>query len=97
MTTIRRPRHASLAVSARLAAHPQEGTVMSSTATYTVSGMTCSHCVSSVTEEVTKIPGVTEVKVDLASGAVTIASDTPVEDTAVKAAVDEAGYELVSH
>ena len=70
---------------------------MSSTATYTVSGMTCSHCVSSVTEEVTKIPGVTEVKVDLASGAVTIASDTPVEDTAVKAAVDEAGYELVSH
>jgi copper chaperone len=70
---------------------------MSSTATYTVSGMTCSHCVSSVTEEVTKIPGVTDVKVDLASGAVTIASDTPVEDTAVKAAVDEAGYELVSH
>ena len=70
---------------------------MSSTATYTVSGMTCSHCVSSVTEEVTKIAGVTDVKVDLASGAVTIASDTPVEDTAVKAAVDEAGYELVSH
>jgi copper chaperone len=70
---------------------------MSSTATYTVSGMTCSHCVSSVTEEVTKIPGVTDVKVDLASGAVTIASDTPVEDAAVKAAVDEAGYELVSH
>jgi copper ion binding protein len=70
---------------------------MSSTATYTVSGMTCSHCVSSVTEEVTKIPGVTDVKVDLASGAVTITSDTPVEDTAVKAAVDEAGYELVSH
>jgi copper ion binding protein len=70
---------------------------MSSTATYTVSGMTCSHCVSSVTEEVTKIAGVTDVKVDLASGAVTITSDTPVEDTAVKAAVDEAGYELVSH
>jgi copper ion binding protein len=67
------------------------------TATYTVSGMTCSHCVSSVTEEVTKIAGVTDVKVDLASGAVTIASDTPVEDAAVKAAVDEAGYELVSN
>ena len=70
---------------------------MSSTATYTVSGMTCGHCVSSVTEEVTKIPGVTDVKVDLASGAVTITSETAVEEAAVKAAVDEAGYELVSH
>ena len=70
---------------------------MSSTATYTVSGMTCSHCVSSVTEEVTNIPGVTDVQVDLASGAVTITSEAPVEETAVKAAVDEAGYELVSH
>ena len=70
---------------------------MSATATYTVSGMTCGHCVSSVTEEVTNIPGVTDVQVDLASGAVTITSETPVEETAVKAAVDEAGYELVSH
>lgn len=70
---------------------------MSSTATYTVSGMTCGHCVSSVTEEVTNIPGVTDVQVDLASGAVTITSETPVEETAVKAAVDEAGYALVSH
>ncbi len=70
---------------------------MSSTATYTVAGMTCGHCVSSVTEEVTNIPGVTDVQVDLASGAVTITSETPVEETAVKAAVDEAGYELVSH
>lgn len=70
---------------------------MSSTATYTVSGMTCGHCVSAVTEEVTKIPGVTEVQVDLASGAVTIASDSGVDYSAVQAAVDEAGYELVSH
>ena len=70
---------------------------MSSTATYTVSGMTCGHCVSSVAEEVAKIPGVTEVQVDLASGAVTIASETQVEETAVKEAVDEAGYELVSN
>ena len=68
---------------------------MSSTATYTVAGMTCSHCVGAVTEEVAKISGVTDVQVDLASGAVTIASETPVEETAVKAAVDEAGYELV--
>ena len=59
--------------------------------------MTCSHCVGSVTEEVTKIPGVTDVQVDLASGAVTIASESGVDDDAVKAAVDEAGYELVSH
>jgi len=70
---------------------------MSSTATYTVSGMTCSHCVSSVTEEVATIPGVTDVQVDLASGAVTITSEAPVEETAVKAAVDEAGYELIGH
>jgi copper chaperone len=70
---------------------------MSTTATYTVSGMTCGHCVSSVTEEVTSIPGVTEVQVDLKSGAVTVISETPVEEAAVKAAVDEAGYELVSN
>ena len=69
---------------------------MSSTATYTVSGMTCSHCVNAVSEEVGNIPGVTDVQVDLASGAVTITSGAPVEETAVQAAVDEAGYELVS-
>lgn len=67
---------------------------MSSTATYTVSGMTCSHCVRSVTEEVTGIPGVTDVHVELASGVVTITSEAPVEASAVEAAVDEAGYEL---
>ena len=70
---------------------------MSSSATYTVAGMTCSHCLSAVTEEVTKIPGVTDVQVDLGSGAVTIASEAPVAETAVQAAVDEAGYELVGH
>ena len=68
---------------------------MSTTTSYTVSGMTCSHCVSAVTEEVTKIAGVTDVQVDLASGAVTIASESGVDDGAVRAAVDEAGYELV--
>ena len=69
---------------------------MSSTATYTVSGMTCGHCVSSVTEEVTNIPGVTDVQVDLATGAVTIPREPPGAATAVTAAVDEAGYALVS-
>jgi len=69
---------------------------MSSTATYTVAGMTCGHCVRSVTEEVTKIAGVTGVDVDLASGAVRVASRTPVDSVAVADAVEEAGYKLVS-
>ncbi len=63
------------------------------TATYTVTGMTCGHCVSAVTEEVTQVPGVTAVDVDLASGRLTVTSDAPVDD-AVRAAVDEAGYDL---
>ena len=69
---------------------------MSSTATYTVDGMTCDHCVRSVTEEVKQIPGVADVAVDLASGAVTITSDTDLDTAAVQAAVEEAGYELRS-
>jgi copper chaperone len=64
------------------------------TATYTVSGMTCGHCVSAVTEEVTAVPGVTGVDVDLASGRLTVTIDAPVDESAVRAAVDEAGYEL---
>ena len=64
------------------------------TATYTVTGMTCGHCVSAVTEEVTQVPGVTAVDVDLASGRLTVTSDAPVDEDAVRAAVDEAGYEL---
>ena len=67
---------------------------MSSTATYTVTGMTCGHCVSAVTEEVSQIPGVSDVRVDLASGSVTITSDTQIDDAAVAVAVDEAGYQL---
>ncbi|HEX7744124.1 MAG TPA: heavy-metal-associated domain-containing protein [Micromonosporaceae bacterium] len=66
------------------------------TKTYTVTGMTCSHCVNSVSTEVGQIPGVTGVQVDLASGAVTVTSQRPLDDAAVRAAVDEAGYELVS-
>ncbi len=63
---------------------------------YTVRGMTCGHCASAVTEEVTKIPGVTDVDVDVAGGRVTIRSAGPVTDEAVAAAVDEAGYEVVT-
>ena len=65
-----------------------------STATYTVTGMTCGHCVASVTEEVSQIPGVTAVDVDLESGGVTVTSEAPVDETAVRAAVEEAGYEV---
>ena len=67
---------------------------MSSTNTWTVTGMTCGHCVASVTEEVSEIAGVENVDVDLASGAVTVTSTEPLEDDAVRAAVEEAGYAL---
>ncbi|MBF6456079.1 heavy-metal-associated domain-containing protein [Nocardia cyriacigeorgica] len=66
----------------------------SATATVTVTGMTCGHCVSSVREEVGRIDGVTSVDVELASGLVTIGSSAPVERDAIAAAVDEAGYRL---
>ena len=48
---------------------------MDTTTTFTVSGMTCGHCVAAVTEEVTKLVGVKRVDIDLASGAVTVAAD----------------------
>ena len=65
-----------------------------STSTYTVVGMTCGHCVNAVTEEVSQLPGVTGVDVDLASGGLTVTSDTPVDESDVRAAVEEAGYEV---
>ncbi len=61
---------------------------------YTVTGMTCEHCVASVTEEVQEIAGVTDVQVDLASGRLRFTSEQPVSDADVKAAVEEAGYQL---
>jgi copper chaperone len=64
------------------------------TTTYPVSGMTCGHCVESVRAEVSLIPGVTGVTVDLAAGSMTVTSLQPVERETVRAAVDEAGYEL---
>ncbi|MFG1697481.1 heavy-metal-associated domain-containing protein [Nonomuraea sp. NPDC049309] len=65
------------------------------TATYTVNGMTCGHCVSSVKEEVGEVPGVTGVEVDLATGLLTVSSDEPVARDLIASAVQEAGYELV--
>ena len=68
---------------------------MSST-DYTVRGMTCGHCAGSVTAEITKIPGVTGVQVDVAAGRVTVESAQPVSADAVSEAVEEAGYEVVA-
>lgn len=64
------------------------------TATYTVEGMTCSHCVAAVTAEVTAIDGVTNVGVDLATGAVTVTSDNDVDRDDLRTAIEEAGYVL---
>ena len=64
------------------------------TANYTVVGMTCGHCVNSVTEEVSQVAGVSAVDVDLSTGGLAVTSDTPVDDNAVRAAVEEAGYQL---
>jgi len=68
---------------------------MSHTFTGTVTGMTCGHCVASVTEEVTELPGVSDVAVDLASGSLTVTSEAPLDEAAVRTAVAEAGYQLV--
>jgi copper chaperone len=65
-----------------------------SESTYTVTGMTCGHCVTSVTEEISEIDGVTDVAVDLPTGAVTVTSNKPVDSADVRAAVEEAGYQL---
>jgi copper chaperone CopZ len=67
---------------------------MSVNHTYTVSGMTCSHCVQAVTGELTALAGVRDVRIDLPTGAVTVTSDAPLPLDEVRAAVDEAGYQL---
>lgn len=67
---------------------------MSVTNTYAVTGMTCGHCVQAVTGELTALPGVHEVNVDLPTGTVTVTSDGPLPIDEVRTAVDEAGYAL---
>jgi copper ion binding protein len=64
------------------------------TNTYRVTGMTCEHCVRAVTQEVGALESVTDVRVDLASGDVTVTSERPLSDADVAAAVDEAGYQV---
>jgi copper chaperone len=70
---------------------------MATTASYTVTGMTCGHCVTAVTEELTALDGVEHVHVNLVPGGgstVTVTSGAPLADDAVHAAIDEAGYEV---
>ncbi|MGN7192339.1 heavy-metal-associated domain-containing protein [Curtobacterium sp. MCBA15_004] len=67
--------------------------------TLAVTGMTCEHCVASVTEEVSELDGVTDVAVELVPGGsstVTVTSDHPLDPASVRAAVAEAGYEVVA-
>lgn len=68
-------------------------TASPTTSTYTVSGMTCGHCVSSVTEEVSEVDGVTDVQVELETGRLVVTGDA--DAGAVTAAVEEAGYSAV--
>ena len=74
---------------------------MASTATYHVTGMTCQHCVHAVTEELAGLDGVSSVEIDLVPGGeslVTVASDAPLAEEAVAAALDEAGdYHIEAH
>ena len=68
-----------------------------STATYTVTGMTCGHCVAAVTEELRRLDGVSAVEVDLNAGGpsrVTVTSTALLPEDAVRGAVDEAGYDF---
>jgi copper chaperone CopZ len=62
--------------------------------TWIVTGMTCEHCVASVTEEVAELPGVRTVDVVLRNGTLTVGADAPLADDDVRRAVEEAGYAL---
>ena len=67
-----------------------------STTTFTVTGMTCGHCVAAVTEEVSKLEHVNHVDVELATGIVTVDSDGPIDPVRFAAAIDEAGYAVAT-
>ena len=67
---------------------------MTQTQTFTVTGMTCGHCATSVSEEVSEIDGVQDVAVVVETGAVTVTSADPLDEADVRAAVEEAGYQL---
>jgi copper chaperone CopZ len=65
------------------------------TTTYAIKGMTCGHCVNAVSSEIGQLPGVQDVRVDLAAGTATVTSEQPLDIQSVRGAVDEAGYQLV--
>jgi copper chaperone len=67
---------------------------MSTVQTYTVAGMTCEHCVASVSEEVQEISGVEDVQVVLETGSLTVTSAAPIDEAEVRTAVEDAGYQL---
>jgi copper chaperone CopZ len=69
---------------------------MTTTTEYLVSGMTCDHCVDAVSAEVSALPGVTEATVELATGVLTVVSDTHLPVSEIERAVDEAGYTLAT-
>ncbi|MGW6055763.1 heavy-metal-associated domain-containing protein [Streptomyces sp. NPDC055189] len=64
------------------------------TTVYKVTGMTCGHCEGAVSSEISEIAGVSSVKAVAATGQVTVVSESPLDEADVRAAVDEAGYEL---
>ncbi|MGW2208226.1 heavy-metal-associated domain-containing protein [Streptomyces sp. NPDC001781] len=72
----------------------QTDTPGSVTAVYQVSGMSCGHCEGSVSGEISELPGVASVKAVASTGEVTVVSAAPLDEEAVRAAVDEAGFEL---
>lgn len=73
----------------------QSGRADAVTTVYQVKGMTCGHCEGAVSEEISEIAGVTSVTAVASTGLVTITSKAPLAEDAVRAAVDEAGYELI--
>jgi copper chaperone CopZ len=72
----------------------QTDTTGSVTTVYKVTGMSCGHCEGSVSGEISEIPGVTSVKAVASTGEVTVVSEAALDEEAVRAAVDEAGFEL---
>ncbi|EHN74734.1 heavy-metal-associated domain-containing protein [Streptomyces coelicoflavus] len=62
---------------------------------YLVTGMTCEHCAASVTEEVSQVPGVTDVHVDVSAGSVAV-DGTGLDDASLRAAIEEAGYQVTA-
>ncbi|MFH8485615.1 heavy-metal-associated domain-containing protein [Streptomyces longisporoflavus] len=73
----------------------EDMTTETATTVYEVTGMTCGHCEGAVSSEISEIAGVSSVKAVAATGQVTVVSDAPLDEADVRAAVDEAGYELV--